>query len=161
MTPQAWFSAGSHLPHPLSSTYIAELFNSLSDDELTRRAASGELTEAALALAAAELTARGLDVPPVQTDQQQAPAEYQGDLTIVARQLTAIEAHLLASCLNAAGVPAEASDTHFVQTYSLLIGAVGGASVRVPANFVNEARDVIAAFRRGDFALSDDFDPGG
>ena len=159
MTPQAWFSAGSHFPHPLSSTYIAELFNSLSDDELTRRAASGELTDATLALAAAELMARGLDVPPVQSDQEQAPAEYQGDLTIVARQLTATEAHLLASCLNAAGVPAETGDTNFVQTYSLLIGAVGGASVRVPANFVNEARDVIAAFRRGDFALSDDFDP--
>jgi len=159
LTPQAWFSAGSHLPHPLSSTYIAELFNALSDDELTRRAASGELTDATLALAAAELMARGLDVPPVQSDQEQAPAEYQGDLTIVARQLTATEAHLLASCLNAAGVPAETGDTNFVQTYSLLIGAVGGASVRVPANFVNEARDVIAAFRRGDFALSDDFDP--
>jgi len=159
LTPQAWFGAGSHLPHPLSSTYIAELFNSLSDDELTRRAASGELTDEALALAAAELTARGLDVPPVQSDQDEAPAEYQGDLTIVARQLTATEAQLLASCLNAAGVPAEAADTNFVQTYSLLIGAVGGASVRVPANFVDEARDVIAAFRRGDFALSDDFDP--
>ena len=140
---------------PLSSTYIAELFSSLSDDELTRRAASGELTDAALALAAAELTARGLDVPPVQSVQPEARGEYQGDLSVVARQLTATEAHLLAACLNAAGVPAVADDTHFVQTYSLLMGAVGGASIRVPARFVSEAREVIAAFRRGDFALSD------
>jgi hypothetical protein len=29
----------------------------------------------------------------------------------------------------------------------------------VPANFVDEAREVIAAFRRGDFALRDDFNP--
>jgi hypothetical protein len=143
----------------LSSTYLAELFNSLSDEELIRRAASGELTDAALALAAAELMARGLDVPPVQSDEEQAPAAYQGDLTVVARHLTATEAYLLASCLNAAGVPAETADTNFVQTNSLLIGAVGGASVRVPANFVSEAQNVIAAFRRGDFALSDDFNP--
>ena len=66
---------------------------------------------------------------------------------------------MLASRLNAAGVPAVAGDTHFVQTYSLLIGAVGGASVRVPANYVSEAREVIAAYKRGAFALGANFNP--
>lgn len=65
---------------------------------------------------------------------------------------------MLCACLNAGGVPAEAGDTHLVQAHSLLAGAVGGASVRVPANYVAEARELMAAFRRGDFALDENFD---
>lgn len=87
------------------------------------------------------------------------PSEYQGDPTIVARHLTPTEAHILCSCLNAAGVPAETGDTHLVQAYSLLEIAVGGACIRVPAIFFQEAQDVIAAFKRGDFELNDDFNP--
>jgi len=64
---------------------------------------------------------------------------------------------MLCSCLNAGGVPAEAGDTNLVQAHSLLAGAVGGASIRVPANYVAEARELIAAFKRGDFALDEDF----
>jgi hypothetical protein len=83
---------------------------------------------------------------------------YQGDLTIVAKNLSATEAHMLCACLKAGGVPAETADTNMVQTNALLSIAVGGASVRVPAHCVDEARAVIAAYERGDFALNDDFD---
>ena len=85
-------------------------------------------------------------------------ADYQGDLIIVAKNLSATEAHMLCGCLRAGGVPAETADTNLAQTHSLLSIAIGGASVRVPANYVDEARTVIAAFERGDFALGDDFD---
>ena len=54
-------------------------------------------------------------------------------MTIVARYLTPTEAHILRDCLVAGGVP---------------------------AGFVAEARDVIAAFKRGDFALDENFDAG-
>lgn len=83
---------------------------------------------------------------------------YQGDWVIVAKNLSATEAHMLCGCLRAGGIPAEIADTNLAQTHALLTIAIGGASVRVPANYVQEAKTVIAAFERGDFALGDDFD---
>jgi hypothetical protein len=135
-------------------------FSLLSDEELLSRGSSGGLTDIAQLVAAAEAEARGLVLPPISSPDARDGSEdvYYGDLQIVARQLTAIEAQMLCSCLQASGVPAVAGDTNFVQTYSLLAGAVGGASVRVPAAFVPEALDVIAAFKRGEFRLKDDFD---
>ena len=84
--------------------------------------------------------------------------DYEGDMTIVARELTPTEAHLLMSCLEAAGVPAEVGDANIVQAHSLLTSAVGGAKVRVPQDRVDEALAVIEAFERGDFELDDNFD---
>ncbi|MGS0756414.1 hypothetical protein ACVBEH_18315, partial [Roseateles sp. GG27B] len=137
---------------------------SLADNELARVIGSGELTEEAQLLAQAAALKRGLELPmPAQEDAErdtEQAREYQGDMTMVARYLTPTEAHLLCSCLHAAGVPAEAGDTNLVQAHSLLTGAVGGANVRVPANFVAEALEIIAAFKRGDFALDEDFNPG-
>jgi hypothetical protein len=141
----------------MPNTELSTLFTSLSDEELMERAGSGGLTEEAQALADAEVSLRGLQLPLLAAVE---PAmAYQGDLTIVARNLSATEAQLLCACLLASGVPAETADTQLVQTNALLTIAVGGASVRVPANFVAEARAVIAAFERGDFALDENFNP--
>jgi len=138
---------------------LISLFRQLTDEELVHRASSGDLTEQAQAVAEKEVADRQLSLPVRQAANAQHSA-YQGDLVIVARHLTATEAHMLSSCLNAAGVPADAGDTNFVQTHSLLIGAVGGASIRVPANFVDEAHKVIAAYQRGEFDLGEDFNVG-
>ena len=89
-------------------------------------------------------------------DSQEEP--YLGDMQIVARHLTPTEAHMLCSCLQAAGVPAQVGDVHLVQMHALLAGAVGGACVRVPSSCVAEAKEVVASFERGDFSLQDDFD---
>lgn len=67
---------------------------------------------------------------------------------------------MLCACLQAAGIQADAGDANLVQANSLLTIAVGGASVRVHSSQIAEAREVLAAFRRGDFELGDDFDPG-
>jgi hypothetical protein len=85
------------------------------------------------------------------------PSEH-GDLQIIVRDLTPTEAHLLSACLEAAGIPSEVGDANLVQTHGLLAGAVGGAKLRVRQAFVAEARDVIEAYKRGEFALDDDFD---
>lgn len=85
--------------------------------------------------------------------------EYEGDMAIVAQYLTPTEAHLLCSCLHAAGIPADAGDTNTVQAHSLLSIAVGGARVRVPSSYQAEALAVIAAFHRGEFSLDENFDP--
>lgn len=95
-----------------------------------------------------------------QTDREAAVEPgYEGDMTIIAKYLTPTEAHLLCACLHAAGIPADAGDTHTVQMHSLLTVAVGGARVRVPAAHEAEAHAVIAAFHRGEFTLADDFNP--
>jgi hypothetical protein len=60
--------------------------------------------------------------------------------------------------LEAAGVPAVVADANLVQMNSLWAIALGGVRVLVPASRVAEAKDVIAAFNRGDFALPNNFD---
>jgi hypothetical protein len=86
--------------------------------------------------------------------------EYLGDMLLLERDLTPQEAQLLSGCLRAAGIAAEAGDTGIVQAHSLLAIAVGGACLRVPQTQLQEAREVLAAFRRGELALEDDFDVG-
>lgn len=86
-----------------------------------------------------------------------ADPDYAGDLTLLARHLTPTEAHMLCARLQACGIPAEACDTNTVQTHSLLAPALGGASLRVPERYVDEARALMAALERGDFALDEDF----
>jgi len=135
-------------------------FRLLSDEELVARGHSGGLTALAQAVASAEARTRGLLLPelPPRVEATDAEDPYHGDMRIVARHLTPTEAYMLCSCLQAAGVPAEAGDTHLVQAHSLLAGAVGGACLRVPEQFVTEALEVIQAFKRGEFALDEDFD---
>lgn len=152
--------SGSRAMNPHRADLEAQ-FRLLSDEELVSRANSGGLTELAQSVATAEARSRNLALPEVvvtRVDRDAAAVEYHGDMTIVARYLTPTEAHMLCSCLQASGVPAEAGDTHLVQAHSLLTGAVGGACLRVPADFVPEAMEVMASFKRGEFQLGDDFD---
>ena len=143
----------------MSTADLIALFSQLEDEELTERVASGGLTAEAQALAAAELTRRGVPVPSVTVQDLENEGAYLGDMVILERGLTPTEAHMLSSCLQSAGIHADAGDTNIVQAHSLLSIAVGGASVRVPSTQLAEAKDVVAAFRREDFDLGDDFDP--
>jgi hypothetical protein len=81
-------------------------------------------------------------------------------MVILERGLEPTEAHMLVACLAAAGIQADAGDTNMVQMHGLLSIAMGGASVRVAQSQLIEAHAVLAAYRRGDFALDEDFDPG-
>lgn len=85
---------------------------------------------------------------------------FLGDLVIIERGLTFTEAHILCSCLRAGGIPAQVGDVHIVQTDPLLSIAVGGACIRVPEARVAAAHQVLAAYRRGELALDEDFDTG-
>jgi len=143
-----------------SRSGLEETFRELADDELLRRCASGELTELAQSIALKEVRARGLELPREPQSPQQPEERYLGDWVTVAQYLSYTEVHLLQSCLEAAGIPAAVADAQLIQTDGLLTPAMRGASVRVPENYAGEARKVIAAYRRGDFRLDDDFDPG-
>ncbi len=138
---------------------LEEMFRSLADDELLRRCASGELTDLAQSVALSEIRARGL-TPPKPPQAPPPPEEdYQGDWVMVARYLSFTEVHLLKSRLESAGIPALVGDAHLIQTDALLTPAMRGANVRVPAAHVREALEIVAAFKRGDFRLDEDFDP--
>lgn len=144
----------------MHKNHLHALFDRLADEELLARVAAGGLTDEALALARAEIRARGLPLPAVPPAAPPAALQDSGDWLLLERGLSPTEAHLLCTCLQAAGLRASAGDTHLVQAHSLLSIAVGGACVRVPVGELAEAREVLAAFRRGEFALGDDFDPG-
>lgn len=138
---------------------LAALFSQLSDEELLARVASNGLMPDAQSLAMAELRARGLNPPEVTVEPAPVDEAYLGDWVILENHLTPTEAHLFCACLHSAGLQADAGDTQVVQANPLIAIAVGGASVRVHVSQVAEAREVLAAFRRGDFELGDDFDP--
>ena len=136
---------------------LQRIFTELADEELLRRCSSGELTELAQSVAMAEVRARGLTLPPA--PKPAAEPGYQGDWVVVAQYLSFAEVHILRSLLQNAGIPAEVADAQLVQTDALLIPALRGARLRVPATRVAEAQEVIAAVKRGDFELGEDFEP--
>ena len=138
---------------------LEQTFRELADDELIARCTSGGLTELAQSIALAEVRARGLELPPEPQDASEQEQPYLGDWILIARYLSYTEVHLLQSCLEAAGIPAVVADAQLVQTDALLTPALRGASLRVPAACAAEAREVIAAFKRGEFQLDEDFDP--
>jgi len=134
---------------------LVSLFRQLTDEELLSRYRSKTLTDTATALAAEEIKCRSLDLPmPELSDPED--TEYAGDYEVVARFLNPTDAYVVCSCLKMAGVPALVADAELVQTNSLWAVALGGARLLVPALHAVEAREVIAAFNRGEYALPDD-----
>ncbi|HEY0665012.1 MAG TPA: DUF2007 domain-containing protein [Gallionella sp.] len=134
---------------------LSKRFREMSDEELLSRCGSGTLNEIAQSVAIDELSSRGLQLlEPLNTLHER--PEYEGDFEVVARFLNPTDAHIVCSCLEAAGVPAIVADANLVQTNSLWAIAIGGVRILVPATRLGEAKEVIEAFNRGDFALSDD-----
>lgn len=82
------------------------------------------------------------------------------DLFILAKYLEPTDAHIVVGCLTASGIPAVVADAHYAQADFLRIPALGGVRVLVPACHMVQARQVLDAYERGEFALSDDADVG-
>ena len=159
---------------------LVETFKLLTDDEVAAECRSGELTTLAQEVAAEELRRRGLEppesriaAPPEDTPRQsdaapaeteapeeaEAPAEAgEGDLVPVARFLTPMEAQVLRSRLDADGVSAFVVDANLVQANPFLSGVIGGVRVLVPQSDLARAQEIVAAIRRGDYALPDEPD---
>ncbi len=136
---------------------LEQVFNGLSDEELLARCESGTLTEEAQSIALKEAHLRGLHPVERQPVVEKGEEPYYGDFVIVARNLDMTEANLYRTLLESAGVPAEVGNADFSRAY----GSMYSANVKVPEAFVPEAREVFAAFKRGDFALDDDFESDG
>lgn len=82
------------------------------------------------------------------------------DLFIVARYLIPTDAYVMQGCLVAGGVPAVIADANHVQADMLIAPAIGGVRILAPASYLQQARAVLDAFERGDYALADDADVG-
>jgi hypothetical protein len=138
---------------------LQHFFNSLADEELIARVKGG-LTIEAHAIACAELTQRGIAAPIVEEPQEPADEPYRGDMVLLVRNLKPTEAHILSSCLVAAGIHAVPGDTHIVQTNSLWALAIGGAKVRVASSQLQDAQQILRSYRKGELSIGDDFDVG-
>lgn len=128
-------------------------FHSLTDEALISQCLPGRLTEAARAVAEAEVRSRGLRLPEMARSDESDTTDdvYHGDFKNVARFLDPTEAHLIKAHLESCGVPALVADANLVQANPFLGGAIGGTSVRVPEAFAAEAVELIAKFNRGEF----------
>lgn len=84
----------------------------------------------------------------------------ENDYRIIAQFLIPTEAHLVCGCLVAAGVPAVVCDDQLVQANLLWAPAIGGARILVPEEFMRKARETLAAYERGEYALAEDADVG-
>jgi hypothetical protein len=82
------------------------------------------------------------------------------DLFTIAKYYLPTDAYIVQGCLVAAGVPAVVADANLVQTDSLLTAAVGGVRILVPESYMEQAREVIESFNRGEYRLADDVDFG-
>jgi hypothetical protein len=76
-------------------------------------------------------------------------------LTEIARFTAAIDAQVLAGCLEASGIPVFLGNVDSANAMGYM-GAAVPIVLRVPTRQVDEARAVMAAFERGDFALDED-----
>ena len=78
-----------------------------------------------------------------------------GDWQTLITVFSPTEAYLLRGVLQAAGLPASVADAHLVQAHGLLAPAIP-VRVQVPELCMDQGKDVLAAFERGDYGLSED-----
>jgi hypothetical protein len=144
---------------------LLERFQPLRDEELLGLFQSGDLIDLAKDVAAEELRRRGVDVAKPATEPDTASEDAAGsedeapsgggDLVLIARLFTPIEAHMLQSRLEAEGVAVVVADDHIVGTNSFLTMAVGGVRILVPESDVERAREIVRAIERGDYRLAE------
>ncbi|HEY7638372.1 MAG TPA: DUF2007 domain-containing protein [Steroidobacteraceae bacterium] len=149
----------------VSEADLTEHFRSLSDAALLERLQVGTLTAQASEIAWREARSRGLEAP------QAAPAaEGVGlqendepgddiDLVTVATFTNPLQANVLRACLESHGVFAYVWGEHLGIAHIFLSVASGGMRVQVRSDQVAEARAVMAAFERGEFAIEEEPDP--
>lgn len=86
----------------------------------------------------------------------QLPDQEPLDLVTVAHFTDPLQANVLRACLESHGIFAFLWGEHLGVAHLFLSAATGGMRVQVRSNQVAQAKAVIAAFERGDFALDED-----
>lgn len=144
----------------ISREDLAERFRDLSDETLCQRYLAGNMTELALSVARDEMRTRGIDIP--RPDAQAPAADVEsgldGDLVNIASHLTLDEAQVFAAFLDAQGVPAFVADVHLASPLFATFGA-NGVRIMVHEQNVALARQFLAGFKRGEYAVDEGADP--
>lgn len=86
--------------------------------------------------------------------------DEQNDYCVIARLMIPTDAHVIRGCLEAAGIPVILTDDQHMQANLLLAPAIGGARIMVRESDLARANAILAAYERGDLALSEDADVG-
>jgi hypothetical protein len=150
----------------VSREALAARFQQLSDDELLSRVANRALTPLALEVAGAELQARGLDASSEGETVDAIEICLEGedatevDLVTVAEFWNPMEANLLRGLLESKDVFVHLWGEHLGVAHTFLSVASGGMKLQVPVSQVAMAREIIAAFHRGELAMEDDGERG-
>lgn len=152
----------------ISKQDLAERFRALADDVLLQKVRAGTLTPLALEVALDELRSRGIEVA-ADSEAAEEHDESAGsdpdlepdldpdvDLVTVARYSNPLEANVLRACLESHGVFAFVWGEHLGTAHIFLSIASGGTRVQVRRDQVAQAKEIIAAFERGDLAIDEE-----
>ena len=136
---------------------LAEHFGRLNNDELVTEFQSGELTELAREVAAAEIQSRSIDISQYQArlpEPRPEPEMDSEDLVLLARFYDVSSAYLLQSRLDAEGLPSIVADA---LTYQNIIGGAlgGGVRVLVPESYFARAAEIKSRIDSGTYTLDD------
>lgn len=149
-------------PSPASESEpeLAKRFDAMSNKELLNLLRAGTLTPLAVEVASAELRSRGVEPSPLSTAaaRDREPAIPPGELVTVGEFWNPIEANLLRSLLQSEGIFVHLWGEHLGVAHTFLSVASGGMKVQVPRNQAAQARELIAAYKRGELALEEDSD---
>jgi hypothetical protein len=143
----------------VSREEIANSFRELSDEELLVRVKAGNLTDVGLDVAVSELRSRGLEPPKIQRTQESDELDDETvdlDLVTVARFSNPLKANVLRACLEAHGIFAFVWGEHLGTTHIVYSIAGGGVRVQVPGSQLAQAKEVMAAWERGELAIDDE-----
>jgi len=141
---------------------LAEHFGRLNDDELVTEFQSGELTELAKEVAAAEIQSRSIDISQYQARLPEPRPEPEMDsedlvpenLVLLARFYDVSSAYLLQSRLDAEGLPSIVADA---LSYQNVIGGAlgGGVRVLIPESYLARAAEIKSRIDSGTYTLDD------
>ena len=147
----------------ISEADLTEHFRALSDEALLERLRAGGLTPLALEVAEREARSRDLEIPVDESEDAEDAAELHEsdipddvDLVTVAQFSNPLKANVLRACLESHGIFAYVWGEHLGVAHIFMSIAGGGVRVQVRSDQVDQAREVIAAFERGDFAIEDE-----
>lgn len=131
---------------------LEKRYQRFSDAALVSSLKQPDISELERECLLAEIAARNTEAPAWATDNRKAPPETEDFVILERHFFNPIEAQILQGRLNAEGIPVLTTDAQTVQMYSLMGPALGGVSLRVPADRLNEAREVIKRVQRGEYA---------
>jgi hypothetical protein len=142
----------------VSREELTRRLQDLSDGELVRHLREGTLIPAALEIAEEIVRSRGLssactENEPCVPDPHDEPSiedGADGTLVTIADQLAPLEAGVMRACLESQGIFVHVWGEHLATTHIVWSIAAGRSKLQVRPDQVEHAREVLAAYRRGD-----------